>query len=147
MVALDIPPLLSMSAAQIEELYRRSPAGPIPDGPAKGVAIVLPGTPAARVIARLVRLFFWQGKVFEHGQLRNSITIFHVLAIKANVYHGESLLDGGESVILDYSRTSLAARWVRDEIREVAPGVYLGLAYALGRRVIPFVLVFPQRAL
>jgi len=33
-------------------------------------------------------------------------------------------------VLLDYSRPSLVAHdWVRDEIREIAPGVYLGLVF------------------
>ena len=30
--------------------------------------------------------------------------------------------------MLDYSDTSLLAHWIRDEIREVGPGTYLGKA-------------------
>ena len=35
--------------------------------------------------------------------------------------------------MLDYSKTSLIAHWIRDEIREVSPGIYLGLVY-LGQK-------------
>ena len=47
--------------------------------------------------------------------------------------------------MLDYSRTSLVARAVRDELREVSPGVYLGLVF-LGRwHVLDFALDFTRR--
>ena len=48
--------------------------------------------------------------------------------IPADVYLGESWVDGQPSLILDYSRSKL---WpdVRDEVREVAPGLYLGIMY------------------
>jgi hypothetical protein len=133
-----------MSSRQIDELYRRSPSGTIPDGPAHGTAILAPGTAVAPLIARFVRAVGWQGKVFDrqHGELLNSITPLRILAVRARVYHGESWLDGRESIILDYSRTSLLARWVRDEIREVSPGVYLGFAYVFRIRVIAFALKF-----
>ena len=31
--------------------------------------------------------------------------------------------------MLDYSKTSLVAQWIRDEIRQVAPKIYLGQVY------------------
>ena len=145
-IPADLPPLLAMSRAELDALYRRSPAGEIPNGLGEGVAIVAPGTPGARVAARIIRLFFWQGKVFDsrQGELRNRVTVLRLQAVRARVYKGTSLLDGRESIILDYSRTSLLARGVRDEIREVAPGLYLCLAYALKIRVIWFALYCPR---
>lgn len=145
MIAADLPPLLSMSRAELEDLYRRSPAGEIPDGFGQGAAIVAAGTPITRPVAGIIRRYLWQGKRFDRkrGELLNSITAFRLLAIRAQVYHGRSRLDGQESLILDYSKTSLSARWVRDEIREVSPGVYLGLAYLFKFRVVWFALVFP----
>jgi hypothetical protein len=72
--------------------------------------------------------------------------VFGFRAIKAELYKGPSLLDGRESNIIDYSRTSLLAHAVRDEIREVAPNLYLGRAYLrtlLGDfMVVNFVLEF-----
>jgi hypothetical protein len=145
-VSIAVPPLLAMSQAGLDEMYRHNPAGAIPDGACQGAAIVFPGTPLAPIAARIIRAFFWQGKTFdaERGELRNSITAFRLPAIKARVYEGPSRLDGKEGIILDYSRTSLLARWIRDEIREVSPGVYLGLAYLFRFRMISFALVVPS---
>ena len=50
-------------------------------------------------------------------------------AIKARVYYGPSWLDGQTSIIMDYQETSKVWADVRDEVREVAPGLYLGLMY------------------
>jgi hypothetical protein len=52
-------------------------------------------------------------------------------------------LDGAECIVLDYSETSLIAHWIRDEIPEVIPGLYLGLVYWDHDRVLNFVLRFP----
>ena len=41
--APDQERLLSMSRQQLDDLYRSSPAGPVPNGRARGVAIVAPG--------------------------------------------------------------------------------------------------------
>ena len=50
-------------------------------------------------------------------------------AIEAQVYPGESWLDGGPSLVMDYRGTSKVWRNVRDELREVAPGLFLGVMY------------------
>lgn len=138
----------TMSRAQVGALYRESRAGRIPDGRGDGLALVLPGTGICRPMAAFIRLTSWQGKIFNrrHGELVNRVTPFGLPAIRARVYTGPSRFDGRESIILDYSQTSWVARWVRDEIREVSAGVYLGFAYALGIRVITFALRFPAKA-
>jgi hypothetical protein len=138
--------LLKMSAADLDALFRNSPAGPIPNGKADGTAIVAPGTWAAEDIAGVVNVFAWQGKTFDaaHGILTNRITALGVNAIVAEVYKGPSLFDGKECIVLDYSKTSLVAKHIRDEIREVSPGVYLGLVYWDQRRTIHFALEFPN---
>jgi hypothetical protein len=45
--------------------------------------------------------------------------------------------------VLDYSETSLLAHWVRDQIREIDPRVYLGKVYLGKKRLIDFALEFP----
>jgi len=50
--------------------------------------------------------------------------------INAKLYMGESWMDGKESIIIDYQKTSLVFGWIRDEIRQISPGLYLGRAYA-----------------
>jgi hypothetical protein len=63
-------------------------------------------------------------------------------AIIAKVYKGPSWLDGKECSALDYPETSLVAGWIRDEIREIGPGLYLGRVYGAKKRLIDFALKF-----
>lgn len=137
--------LLLRTNRSLDELFRRSPAGDVPRGRSVGTAVFFPGTGAAPALARVVRALAWKGKVFDpqRNELANLLGPFGFPAVRAAVYTGESLVDGQNCVVLDYSRTSLLARWVRDEIRLVAPGTYLGVAWLRRRRVAWFVLRFP----
>ena len=88
--------------------------------------------------------FAWQGKVFDakNGVLRNKILPLGLNAIIAKVYKGQSWLDDKECIVLDYSETSLVARWIRDEIRQIGPKMYLGKVYWDKKRLIDFALEF-----
>ena len=140
----DVQQLLRMSQAQLDDLFTDSEPGEIPDGEATGTAIVAPGTVFSPELARFISLFAWQGKVFDakKGVLRNKILPFGLSAIIAKVYKAESWLDGKECIVLDYADTSLVAHWIRDEIREINPGVYLGKVYWGRERLIDFALQF-----
>ena len=144
-MAITVPDLLKMSQAQLDELFTNSEPGDIPNGEAKGTAIVAPGTTYTEEIAEFVNHFAWQGKTFDakHGVLRNRILSFGLNAIIAKVYKGPSWLDGKECIVLDYSETSLLAHWIRDEIRLIAPGLYLGKVYWGKKRLIDFAVQFP----
>jgi hypothetical protein len=139
---LDVPALLDMSAQQLDELFTSSPAGPIPSGECDGTAIAAPGTEFAEIAAKLAHHLAWKGKVFdpERGELRNRITPFDLHAIAAKVSRGDSWFDQKECIVLDYSETSLIAHWIRDEIREVADGLYLGLVFWKRTRILYFSL-------
>src|SRR5947199_5676813 len=130
-MAYDVPQLLQMSQAQLDELFTSSTAGEIPNGEAEGTAIIAPGTTYTHEIASLINHFGWQGKNFDaqKGVLKNRILSLGLNAILAKVYKGPSWLDGKECIVLDYSETSLVAHWIRDEIRQIGPGLYLGTAY------------------
>lgn len=143
---MTVSDMLKMSQADLDALFEGRPAGEIPRGEAKGTAIVAPGTTYTQDIANFVSHFAWQGKVFDpdKGVLRNKITPFGLNAIIARVYKGDSWLDGKECIVLDYSETSLVAHWIRDEIREVGPRMYLGKVYWSKKRLIDFALEFPQ---
>jgi hypothetical protein len=143
-MAYDVQQLLTLSQAQLDELFTKSPVGEIPDGEAKGIAIVAPGTKYTAEIAELINHFSWQGKVFDAKKavLINRILLLGLKAIIAKVYKGPSWLDGKECIVLDYSETSLVAHWIRDEIRLVAPGCYLGVVYWDKARLINFALQF-----
>lgn len=135
---------LKMDQDELDAVFSAHVAGPIPDGEAKGTAIIAPGTSVSDEIAKLVNIFAWQGKVFdaERGFLRNAILPFGLKAIVAKVYKEPSWLDGKECIVLDYSDTSLLASHVRDEIRMVEPGIYLGKVYWDKNRLIDFALEF-----
>jgi len=120
-----MPDLRELGKDELEELFRRSPTGELPDGEANGIFLV----PA--IVARIIRLAAWRGKRFDRqqGELENRVLPFGVRAVRAKVYKEPSWFDGKETIVLDYSKTSFVARKIRDEIREVSPGVYLGLVY------------------
>lgn len=134
--------LLSMSRQQLDDLFASSPPGPIPNGEAKGLAIIAPGTVFSKPIAEAINLFCWKGKIFDaaHGVLVNRITPFGINAIVAEVYVAPSWFDQKDCIVLDYSKTSIVAERVRDEIREVAPDLYLGLVYWAKTHLIDFSL-------
>ena len=139
---VDVPQLLDMSEEELDTLFTRSPAGPIPNGECDGTVIAAPGTELTELAAKMAYALAWKGKVFdgEKGTLENRITPFDLHAIAARVYRGESWFDQKECIVLDYSKTSLLAKRVRDEIREVAPGLYLGLVFWERTRILYFAL-------
>jgi hypothetical protein len=143
-MAYDVPQLLAMSQAQLDDLFRASPAGDIPNGPAAGTAIIAPGTTYSQTIADIISHFGWQGKVFDAkaGTLKNRVLAFGLEAILAKVYKGPSWLDNKECIVLDYSQTSIIAQRIRDEIRLIGPGLYLGKVYWGKDRLIDFCLKF-----
>ena len=179
--------LKSYDQEQIDQIYARLTAGPIPDGAFEGDLFFPKGISGKRrfreivgglsglvvglgtVKLELVGEHLWRGKVFYRDErvLRNRIEDTKLLAplidgdlstlkkitlngkdqwllFPARLYCGQSLLDSRrESVIIDYFYTDeipgyregpdfLAGRrglQVRDEIRMVRPGFYLGRAY------------------
>jgi hypothetical protein len=143
-LSLDVPRLIKSSRADLDRLFRVIPGGEIPSGTGSGTLLLGGGPEINAVAAWYARQVIWQGKVFDpaRGELRNLITPFGIRAIVAKVYPGPSWSDGRPCIVLDYSKTSTIAHWVRDEIRPVAPDLYLGVAY-LGRvRIAHFALSF-----
>jgi len=135
---------------ELDAIYTAATAGNIPSGDTRGTAIVT-GSLLARWYARFARLFAWQGKVFdlfppnrENGILLNKISPFSLTFIVAKVYKDASWLDGAETIVIDYSKTSFVARKIRDEIREIEPGVYLGKVWWGRTRILDFALTQKQ---
>ena len=179
--------LKAFDQEQIDQIYARLTAGPIPDGPFDGGLFFPKGTSGEKRIAEiigglpglaagvktekleLIGKHLWRGKMFYRDErvLRNRIddtvllkpliegdlsTIPKVtvngkeqwLMFPARLYCGQSLLDSRrESVLIDYFYTDEIAGYrerpdylagrrglqVRDEIRMLRPGFYLGRAY------------------
>lgn len=184
---------------QVDQIYARLTAGPIPDGPYDGQAFFPKGSSGSARFAEIVGGGFkgfavnlktaklkhiaevvWKGKVFYRNErlLRNRVNDLRILKplvgsdvddiqrldvdgedtwllFPAKLYCGQSLLDGRrESIIIDYAFTDdlpgyrekpdlLAGRdgfEIRDEIRMVRPGFYLGRAYLRKVFVLNFTL-------
>jgi hypothetical protein len=137
--------LLKMSQVELDKLYITSAIGEIPNGDSQGTAIVGADTPLKKPLSAFIKTIIWKGKVFyrEQGFLLNKVFLFSSHLVKAQVYQGESWVDTGkEAIILDYSQSSFVAQKVRDEIRQVAPGLYLGYAFWGKTRVLEFILEF-----
>jgi hypothetical protein len=180
--------IANYSQEQIDQIYARLTAGPIPNGAFDGgmffpknasgdrrLAEIVGGLPGLAVEVKAHKLealgqTLWRGKVFYRDErlLRNRIEDISLmkpiidgdlgslqkiqidgrdqwLMFPARLYCGQSLLDSRrESIIIDYAFTDelpgyrerpdyLAGRngfQIRDEIRMVRPGFYLGRAYA-----------------
>jgi hypothetical protein len=136
--------LLAKSSEDLDRLFRSSPPGPVPDGDGLGTVLIATGGGLGRLLARAALAVAWQGKVFDakSGLLRNKVTPLRIRAIRARAYPGPSWVDGDECIVLDYSRTSWVARWIRDEIRLVGPGLYLGVIFIRRHRAGGFSLSF-----
>jgi hypothetical protein len=143
---IDEATLLELTNTELDDVFRAAPAGPIPDGNMRGTVLAWPGTRWARPLAILIYLVAWQGKVVSREKLllRNKITPLRLRLIAAALSHDTSWVDGRECVLLDYSRTSVVAHMVRDEIRVVSPGLYLGVVWLWRRRVGWFTLRSPS---
>ena len=137
---------LSLSRKELDDIYRNAQPGPMPTGDTRGTAIVT-GALLPRTLARFARLFAWQGKVFDifaddgnSGVLLNKISPLGLGFIVAKVYRDVSWMDQKETIVIDYSTTSFFAKRIRDEIREVEPGLYLGKVWFNKTRILDFAL-------
>jgi hypothetical protein len=117
-----------MSPTELDMVYRQGVSDYLPEGRIRGTALLAPGTRRERALSRCARLV-WQGKVFESSRATAVNRFFGMRLVRAHVYQGSSWLDGQPSFVLDYSLTSRVYADYRDEIRQVAPGLYLGLMY------------------
>jgi hypothetical protein len=119
-----------MSHDELAALYCNAEPGPIPEGCTTGKAIRHAGTCLAVPSSKMTGLL-WHGKLFDGctGTLLNQWCC-GIKAVKAQVCIGESWQDGKPAIVMDYRGTSpVVWRHVRDELREVAPGLYLGIMF------------------
>jgi hypothetical protein len=123
------------TTTRLEDLFDSAADSPgqIPNGVGHGTVVFAPD----RAFGKSVSDFFgqiWMGKVIDraNGTVVNRLVGRRL--VHGTIYFGESWFDGLESIIVDYSKTSYVAANIHDEIRCVAPGVYLGRAYL----ILPF---------
>ncbi len=145
-MALDAQQLLRLSKRQLDDLFAQSPAGDIPDGEGIGTALLWPGTFCGRILAWVARTFFWRGDLFhaKEGYLRSLISPFGFQAMSAKVYKAPSQIDQRECIVMDFRMSLPVPRKIRDELREIAPGLYLGRTVVGQRRTIQFAISFQR---
>ena len=140
----DPPSLIGDTAGELGELFGVGTVGAIPNGHGRGTVLIGTGGPLARLAAALSYALLWRGKVVNarEGRLKNLVTPLAIQAVEAAVYKQDSWHDGKPCIVLDYSKTSIVAHWIRDEIRLVSPNFYLGKVYWGKDRLIDFCLQF-----
>ena len=138
---------LGMSREELDKVYKDcNKSGTIPQGEMRGTAI-LAGSPFSKLVAAFARLFAWQGKVFDivaadssAGVLVNKVTFFSRHSLGAKVNSENSWMDGRGTIVIDSSKTSFLFAKVRDGIREIEPGIYLGKVWWGKTRILDFAL-------
>lgn len=120
--------LAKLSWAELEQLYRAAEPGNVPTGYYRGLGLFCRSAPFGKLrydIAKTV----WKGKHFSDcgDRLVNQFAGFR--GIQAKVYPGVSWLDGRPCTVMDYQQTSFVWRTMYDEVREISPGLYLGISY------------------
>ncbi|WP_433565908.1 hypothetical protein ACQP1O_12140 [Nocardia sp. CA-151230] len=109
---------------QLDAIYGDAPSGDVPVGTKDGWV-------AAPHEMQSWAPLLWIGKDFytgpDGGYVMNRLTRAGMEAWPAIVYAGPSVMDGGETWILDYAPSPTPP--VYDEIREVTPGVWLGYSW------------------
>ncbi len=124
---LSLDQLQRLCPCELEAIYTQADAGPPPTGCTRGRVLYLADTRLARLKARAFNLA-WKGKCFEpDGTFINRWPGFTALSSRAGP--GPSWYDGRPSLVMEYAPGTPLFANLHDEIREVAPGLYLGRLY------------------
>ena len=125
---ITLDKLEKMEWSQLDALFRHSSAGQTPCGFYRGRVFSSPDKCGSKILATTTNTI-WVGKHIDSdaGTVLNQWRIGKV--IKGQAYTGSSWFDEAPSFVMDYSHTSLVWKKMRDELREVAPGVYLGVTF------------------
>ncbi len=108
-------------------MFRAGTVGCEPLGPTRGTVLYADGKhPYAR--AR-VQGAIWKGKSFHGDGTFTNRWVGGIRAGSTGIRLEPSWLDGQPCFVMQYPPDALVFRNVRDEIREVAPGVWLGRSY------------------
>lgn len=167
--AITLDQLRLMGQDDLDVMYSRLSSGPFPVGVYEGTVVFDDGDDNVieNILARIdgsgrlesfvkkLGLSLWKGKTFrpETKSLTNRVGGQNHFV--APVFCGKSLLDSRkESIVFDYSNAAVVADYdpkldwlmtgfglnVRDEVRMVKPGMYLGRAYVHKAYALNFIL-------
>jgi hypothetical protein len=124
---VSLKQLQRLSPCELEQLYAQAEPGPVPCGCTQGRVLTLTDNRLPKVKTRMFNLA-WKGKCFEpDGSFINRFPGFQALPSRAEI--GASWHDGRPSHVMEYPDGTPLFGNFHDEIREVAPGLYLGRLY------------------
>ena len=124
---LTLTCLKKLSECELTRLFEQAAPGSIPIGYARGQALLMTDAKLPKVKARLASTV-WKGKTFdENGEFINQWPGFQALRGKAEP--GVSLHDGKPCLIFAYPPDTPLFGNTFDEVREIAPGLYLARLY------------------
>jgi hypothetical protein len=124
---LTLKHLTKLSECELNRLFEQAPPGAIPLGYSRGRVLRMQDARLPRLQARLAS-GIWKGKHFEEdGAFINQWPGFTALRSKAEM--GISSLDGKPCIVIEYPLETPLFGNNRDELREIAPGLYLARLY------------------
>ena len=129
-VTLAGPPASALPAATPccwEALFREGTLGCGPLGPTRGTVLYADGK-HPRLKARLQGVV-WKGKTFHDDGTFTNRWLGGVQAVSACVRVEPSWLDGQPCLVMQYAPDAPVFGNVRDELRQIAPDVWLGHSY------------------
>jgi hypothetical protein len=113
---------------ELERLFANAEAAPPLVGYVRGQVLVLEGFRFPKAGAKLAGVV-WKGKHFdEEGRFINQFCGFKALDSRA--VYGPSWFDGGPCLVLEYPPGTPLFGNMRDEVRQVGPGLFLIRAYS-----------------
>ncbi len=136
--------LARLGPSDLAPLYRRAKTPRVEDleGPLRGRMLAIPSAHALPLLPAILRgyaasgLFPWQGKTFRtlgegRGEGLNRVLGNRFSWFRFATSVGKSRAGDFDAVHLDYDKPEnpYFIRIIKDEVREVAPGLWLGLAY------------------
>src|SRR5262249_48057603 len=120
------------NARALDELYGRA-AVPAPEafaGDMRGLLLAWPAAPGAlgRALQAFGRSVPWRGKSFVPGEGVNRLFADRMKLFQFSTSIGPSRTGSGQAFLLDYDRPEnpFFIRAIKDELRELRPGLYLG---------------------
>ena len=140
---LTLDDLAALGPDELMGLYRQAKTPQVADldGRLEGRMLAMPQAQEPHVRHWLQSFagsgaFPWQGKTFEHESAGHGRGVNRLFGERVEWFHfetyvGPSKAGDFEAVQLDYAhdRNPPLVRDVKDEVREVGPGLWLGLAY------------------
>lgn len=123
-----------------ESLFRNASMGCPPCGPTRGIVLYSVGA-FPRVKAHLQGTI-WKGKTFYGDATFTNRWLGGITAGSASIHVESSWIDGRECHVIQTDSSALVFRNIRDELRQIAPGLWLGISYdsSTGRMKNWFVL-------